>query len=291
MIMKLLKEVNTPADLKSFSISDLNNLSGEIRDLLIKTISNTGGHLASNLGVVELTVALHYYLDSPHDKIVWDVGHQSYAHKILTGRKEQIETIRQYNGLSGYPKYSESIHDIINAGHTSTSISSALGLALARDEKKKDEKIYAVIGDGAMTGGMAFEALNNAGHLKTDMTVILNDNKMSISPNVGALSHYLSNLRTTPSLNKLKEDMEFLISKIPRIGPTVSKTVERVKNGLKYVFISGILFEELGFTYLGPIDGHNIHDMVDNFKKADRIEGPVLVHVNTVKGKGYKPAE
>ncbi len=288
---KLLNKVNTPADIKSFSMEKLNLLSKEIRDLLIKTISSTGGHLASNLGVVELTVALHYHLDSPRDKIVWDVGHQSYTHKILTGRKNEISTIRQYGGLSGYPKFSESEHDIIGAGHTSTSISSALGLALARDQKNKDEKIYAVIGDGAMTAGMAFEALNNAGHLKTDFNVILNDNEMSISPNVGALSHYLSNLRTTPSINKLKEDVEFLLTKIPHFGSTVSKTAERVKNALKYIFISGILFEEMGFTYLGPIDGHNIAEMVENFKKADRINGPVLLHINTVKGKGYKPAE
>ncbi len=288
---KLLNKVNSPADIKSFSIKELRILADEIRKLLIETISNTGGHLASNLGVVELTVALHYFLDSPRDKIVWDVGHQSYTHKILTGRRNKISTIRQYGGLSGYPKFSESVHDIIGAGHTSTSISSALGLALARDQKNQDDRIYAVIGDGAMTGGMAFEALNNAGHLKTNIKVILNDNEMCISPNVGAISHYLSNLRTTPPINKLKEDLEFLLSKIPRIGPTVSKTAERVKNGLKYVFISGILFEEMGFTYLGPINGHDIEEIIDNFEKADRIEGPVLIHVNTVKGKGYKPAE
>ncbi|MFO7815568.1 MAG: 1-deoxy-D-xylulose-5-phosphate synthase [Halanaerobiales bacterium] len=288
---KLLDEVINPEDLKDFSFEELNTLSTEIRDFLLETISETGGHLASNLGVVELTVALHYHLNSPIDKIVWDVGHQSYTHKILTGRKDQMSTIRQKGGLSGYLKRSESDHDIIEAGHTSTSISSALGLALARNKKEGKERIYSVIGDGALTAGMAFEALNNVGHLKEDMNVILNDNNMSISPNVGAISNYLTKVRTDPVLSKLKDDIEFIIEKIPKIGGGVSKSVERVKKGLKYVFIIGILFEELGFTYLGPIDGHNIEVLVRNFKKADEIEGPVLIHINTTKGKGYNLAE
>jgi len=219
------------------------------------------------------------------------VGHQSYAHKILTGRKGKLHTIRQFGGLSGFPKSKESIHDIIETGHSSTSISSALGLALARDFKKRNDRVYAVIGDGALTAGMAFEALNHAGHLGTKMTVILNDNAMSISPNVGALSHYLSNIRTDPTIYKLKEDIEFLINRIPKIGTAVSRSVERVKDGLKYILLSGILFEEMGFTYVGPLDGHNISELINNFKKADRIDGPVLIHVNTRKGKGYKPAE
>lgn len=286
-----LENINNPGDLKSFSIIQLKQLAVEIRRYLVNTISKTGGHLASNLGVVELTVALHYHLNSPKDKIVWDVGHQSYTHKILTGRKEKLSTIRQYRGISGYPKYSESIHDIIETGHSGTSISSALGLALARDLKGRNERIYSIIGDGALTGGMAFEALNHAGHIKRNLKVILNDNEMSISPNVGALSHYLSNIRTEPAINKLKEDIEFLVNKIPKIGSSISNTVERVKNGLKYVFISGILFEEMGFTYIGPLDGHNINELIDNFKKADKIEGPVLIHINTKKGKGYQPAE
>jgi len=286
-----LDNINCPGDLKSLKIEELNQLAFEIRDYLINTISNTGGHLASNLGVVELTIALHFYLNSPADKIIWDVGHQSYPHKIITGRKDKLSTIRQYGGLSGYPKHSESIHDIIETGHSSTSISSALGLALARDLKGRNDRIYSIIGDGALTGGMAFEALNNAGHLARNLNIILNDNEMSISPNVGAISHYLSELRTDPRLSKLKEDLEFLISKIPKIGPTVSKTVERVKNGLKYLIISGILFEEMGFTYLGPVNGHNIKELIDSFKNADRIDGPVLIHINTQKGKGYKPAE
>lgn len=290
-MVRLLDKVNTPGDLKRLSIQELYRLAAEIRDFIVRTVATTGGHLASNLGVVELTLALHYHLNSPKDKIIWDVGHQSYTHKILTGRKDRFSTIRQYGGLSGYPKHSESIHDVIETGHSSTSISAALGLALARDLRKRNDRIYAVIGDGAMTAGMAFEALNHAGHLGTKLTVILNDNAMSISPNVGALSHYLSNIRTDPRINKLKEDIEFLISRIPKIGSAVSRSVERVKDGLKYIILSGIFFEEMGFTYIGPLDGHNIDELIDNFTRADRIEGPVLIHVNTRKGKGYQPAE
>ncbi len=287
----ILDNIESPDDLKPLSIDELNILAKELRNFIIETVSDTGGHLASNLGVIELTLALHYHLNSPKDKIIWDVGHQTYTHKIITGRKDQFHTIRQYQGLSGYPKSKESIHDIIETGHSSTSISAALGLALARDLKKRNDRIYSVIGDGALTAGMAFEALNHAGHLGTDMTVILNDNGMSISQNVGAISHYLSNLRTDPRLHKMKEDMEFIISRIPKIGSTMSKTVERIKDGFKYIFLSGILFEEMGFTYIGPLDGHNISELINNFQKADLIEGPVLIHVNTKKGKGYKPAE
>lgn len=287
----ILDNIESPGDLKPLSIAQLNILAKELRNFIIETVSDTGGHLASNLGVIELTLALHYHLNSPKDKIIWDVGHQSYTHKIITGRRDQFHTIRQYQGLSGYPKSKESIHDIIETGHSSTSISAALGLALARDLKKRNDRIYSVIGDGALTAGMAFEALNHAGHLATDMTVILNDNGMSISQNVGAISHYLSNIRTDPRVHKMKEDMEFIISRIPKIGSTMSKSVERIKDGFKYIFLSGILFEELGFTYIGPLDGHNISELINNFQKADLIEGPVLIHVNTKKGKGYKPAE
>lgn len=290
-MIDILPDINSPSDLKPLSRDQLNQLADEIRQYIIDTLSVTGGHLASNLGTVELTLALHHYLNSPKDKIIWDVGHQSYTHKIVTGRKEEFKSIRQSGGLSGYPKAKESIHDIIETGHSATSISSALGMALARDLKGRNDKIYAVIGDGALTGGMAFEALNHAGHLGVDFNVILNDNEMSISSNVGALSHYLSNVRTDPTVTKLKDDLEFLLNKIPKIGLTVSKTVERVKNGLKYLFISGILFEEMGFTYIGPIDGHDISAVEENLKKADRIEGPVILHVNTTKGKGYEPAE
>ncbi|MFP4016444.1 MAG: 1-deoxy-D-xylulose-5-phosphate synthase N-terminal domain-containing protein, partial [Halanaerobiales bacterium] len=244
----ILDNIESPGDLKSLSIEELNKLAKELREFIISTVSDTGGHLASNLGVIELTLALHYHLNSPKDKIIWDVGHQSYPHKIITGRKDQFHTIRQYQGLSGYPKSKESIHDIIETGHSSTSISSALGLALARDLKKRNDRIYAVIGDGALTAGMAFEALNHAGHVGTDMTVVLNDNGMSISQNVGALSHYLSNVRIDPRIHKMKEDLEFIIGKIPKIGSTVSRSVERIKDGFKYIFLSGILFEEMGFT-------------------------------------------
>ncbi|ACL69410.1 1-deoxy-D-xylulose-5-phosphate synthase [Halothermothrix orenii] len=287
----IFDKVNSPEDLKSLNIEDLNSLAQEVRKFIIETVADTGGHLASNLGVVELTLALHYHLNSPKDKIIWDVGHQSYTHKILTGRKKKFHTIRQYKGLSGFPKYSESIHDVIETGHSSTSISAALGLALARDLKNRNDRIYAVIGDGALTGGMAFEALNHAGHLGTDIKVVLNDNAMSISKNVGALSHYLSRIRTDPTLSKFKDDVEVLLSRIPKIGNTVSRSVERVKDGLKYLFLSGVLFEEMGFTYMGPLDGHNIQELITNFKNADNIKGPVLIHVNTKKGKGYKPAE
>ncbi len=287
----LLDKINSPQDLKALRIDDLYKLSEEIRSFIIRTVADTGGHLASNLGVVELTIALHYHLNSPEDKIIWDVGHQSYTHKILTGRKDKFYTIRQYKGLSGFPKRKESIHDIIETGHSSTSISTGLGLALARDLNKRKERIYSVIGDGSLTAGMAFEALNHAGSLGTDLKVILNDNGMSIDQNVGALSRYLSNIRTAPRIHKIKEDLEFIISKIPKIGPTVSKSVERVKDGFKYIFLSGILFEEMGFTYIGPLDGHNINELLVNFKNADNIEGPVLIHITTVKGKGYKPAE
>ena len=288
---KILKDINNPSDLNPLTNDELNKLASEIRQFIINNLSETGGHLAPNLGVVELTLALHQHLNSPKDKIIWDVGHQSYTHKILTGRKEQFSTIRQKGGLSGYPKSKESIHDIIETGHTATSISSALGLSLARDLKGRNDRIYSVIGDGALTGGMAFEALNHAGHLGVDFNVILNDNEMSIASNVGALSHYLSNVRSDPKLKKLKEDLEFLLNKIPKIGNKVSHTVERVKNGLKYSIIPGILFEEMGFTYIGPVDGHDIVKLKESMKKADQVNGPAIVHVNTVKGKGYKPAE
>lgn len=287
----ILERINSPADLKVLNRDELNILAKELRTFIIKTVADTGGHLASNLGVIELTIALHYHLNSPEDKIIWDVGHQSYAHKILTGRRDEFHTIRQYKGISGFPKSRESAHDIIETGHSSTSISAALGLALARDLNKEKHRVYAVIGDGALTAGMAFEALNHAGHIGTDVKVILNDNGMSISQNVGALSRYLSNIRTDPRVHKIKEDLELIISKIPKIGHTVSRSVERVKDGFKYIFLSGILFEEMGFTYIGPIDGHDINELVTNFKNADLIEGPVLIHVTTVKGKGYIPAE
>jgi len=286
-----LSGINGIDDLKRLKASQLNDLASEIREFLLENISKTGGHLASNLGTVELTIALHHYLNSPTDKIIWDVGHQAYTHKILTGRRNCFSNLRQKDGISGYPKCTESPHDIIGAGHSSTSISAAVGLSLARKNLDNMGDIYAVIGDGALTGGMAFEALNHAGHIGADINVILNDNEMSISNNVGAISNYLSGLRNDPTLKKVQEDIEFLINKIPKIGKTVTNTVDRVKNALKYSFIQGVLFEEFGFNYLGPINGHNIIELMKHFKQAEAIEGPVLLHVVTKKGKGYPPAE
>ncbi len=277
--------------LRQMSDKELSLLANEIRRVLITTIARTGGHLASNLGVVELTLALHACFDSPEDKIVWDVGHQSYVHKILTGRYQQFSTLRQLGGLSGFPKRRESVHDIFETGHSSTSVSAALGIAEARDLKGRDHHVVAVIGDGAMTGGMAFEALNHAGHAKTPLIVILNDNEMSIAPNVGALSSYLARLRTAPGYSRTKEDVQHLLRRIPTIGHRMIRSIERVKDSLKYLLVPGMLFEELGFTYLGPLDGHQIGLLRRVLNQAKQVRGPVLVHVITKKGKGYAPAE
>ncbi|EOD01723.1 1-deoxy-D-xylulose-5-phosphate synthase [Caldisalinibacter kiritimatiensis] len=289
--MNKLSSLSSVKDIKNMNISDLNNLSSEIRQFIIETVSETGGHLASNLGVVELTLALHKVFDSPKDKIIWDVGHQAYVHKIITGRKEEFKTIRQYKGLSGFPKRSESEHDIFETGHSSTSISAGLGLALARDIKKEDYHVVCVIGDGAMTAGMAFEALNHAGDIKTNMIVVLNDNEMSISENVGGLSRYLNKIRTEPTYFRMKEDIETILNSIPAVGKKVFKTAERAKDSVKYFLVPGMLFESLGFKYLGPVDGHNIKELINVFKRSKYVEGPVLIHAVTKKGKGYKPAE
>ncbi|HHV72935.1 MAG TPA: 1-deoxy-D-xylulose-5-phosphate synthase, partial [Clostridia bacterium] len=251
---RLLDQLQLPDELRNLNLEQLDELAKEIRAELIDTVSKNGGHLAPNLGVVELTLALHSVFESPKDKIIWDVGHQSYVHKILTGRKDQFSTIRRLGGLSGFPKRSESIHDCFGTGHSSTSISAAVAFAKARDLKKEKYDVVAVIGDGSMTGGMAFEALNHAGHLRTDLIVILNDNEMSISPNVGALATHLSKLRTNPNYFKLKEDIENFLRKIPNIGEAMAKAAEKIKDSLKYLVVAGIIFEELGFTYLGPID-------------------------------------
>ena len=288
---KLLDSINSPADLKSLSVKELNDLAGEIRAELLQVVSNTGGHLASNLGVVELTLALHSVYNSPTDKLIWDVGHQCYVHKLLTGRREQFHTLRRLGGISGFPKSEESVHDIVETGHSSTSISAALGMAIARDLNQDSYNVVAVIGDGSLGGGMAFEALNHAGSLKIDLTVILNDNEMSISRNVGGLSSYLSRVRTDPKYARVKQDVEFIMRKIPAIGGTMYKTMDRVKSSLKYLLVSGMLFEELGFTYLGPIYGHNIAELQRMLRQAERLQGPVLIHVVTRKGKGYAPAE
>ncbi|WP_041274822.1 1-deoxy-D-xylulose-5-phosphate synthase [Desulforamulus reducens] len=286
----ILKNIASPKDLKNLSLKQLQSLALEIRETIIKTVSKTGGHLAPNLGVVELTIALHCVFDTSVDRIIWDVGHQSYVHKLLTGRLAQFSTLRQYGGLSGFPKPEESIHDAFATGHSSTSISAALGMALTRDLKGEKHSVVAVIGDGSLTGGMAFEALNYAGHLKTNMIVVLNDNEMSIAPNVGALSGYLSRLRTDPKYSKGKDEIADLLQKIPH-GPKLLKVVDRLKDSVKYLVVPGMLFEELGFTYLGPVDGHDTKAVLTMLQQAKAVSGPVLVHVITKKGKGYLPAE
>jgi 1-deoxy-D-xylulose-5-phosphate synthase len=286
-----LEAIQNPKFLKRMSNEQLIQLSEQIRQFLIEKLSKTGGHIGPNLGVVELTIALHKVFDSPKDKLIWDVGHQSYVHKILTGRANQFDTLRQYKGLCGFPKRSESEHDVWETGHSSTSLSAAMGMAIARDLKGTNEHIVPIIGDGALTGGMALEALNHIGHEKKDVIVILNDNEMSIAPNVGALHNVLGRLRTAGKYHWVKDELEMLLKKIPAVGGKLAATAERVKDSIKYLLVSGVFFEELGFTYFGPVDGHNFEDLFDNLHYAKKAKGPVLVHVITKKGKGYHPAE
>lgn len=289
--MKLiLDKINSPKDVRRLNLSQLNRLALELRSFLVENVSKTGGHLASNLGIVELTLAIHYCFNTPIDKIVWDVGHQAYIHKIITGRKEKFGTLRQLDGISGFPKPCESEYDTFTAGHSSTSISVALGFACARDLKGGNERIVAVIGDGSMTGGVAFEALNNTGRSNRNLIVILNDNQMSISDNVGALSRHLNDLRTEDRYLEAKRDVKKLLDRIPSSEPVVSK-IKRTKNRIKYLFIPGVLFEEFGFKYIGPVDGNDIGGLINVLNRAKKINGPVLVHVKTKKGKGYKYAE
>lgn len=287
---EILEQINSPQDVKKLTIEEMNELAADIRKLLVNAVSECGGHLAANLGVVELTIALHYVFDSPIDKIIWDVGHQSYVHKILTGRKERMSSLRQFGGMSGFPKHEESAHDAFNTGHSSTSISAALGMALARDIQKQDFSVVAVIGDGALTGGMAFEALNHAGNEGKDIIVILNDNEMSISRNVGAMSGYLNRLRTDPSYFRTKEDIENVLHRIPRIGHNLARVAGRFKDTVKYMMVPGILFEELGWTYIGPVNGHNLEELTHVLSNARRMKGPVIIHTITQKGRGYEPA-
>lgn len=288
---ELLDKIEKPNDIKEMEKDELRPLAKEIRQFLVHKISHTGGHLASNLGVVELTMALHLCCNLPEDKIVWDVGHQSYTHKILTGRKDGFEHLRQFGGMSGFPKQSESDCDAFDTGHSSTSISVALGLAKARDLKKQDHKIFAVIGDGALSGGMAYEAMNNAARLKSNLVIVLNDNQMSISKNVGGMSSYLGKIRTNGNYTELKEEVENALSKLPHLGDKLTSRIRGIKDLIKRIFIPGMLFEDMGLTYIGPIDGHNIHQMITAFQSASKMKEAVIVHVCTHKGKGYRPAE
>ncbi|MCI6868394.1 MAG: 1-deoxy-D-xylulose-5-phosphate synthase [Lachnospiraceae bacterium] len=287
----LLEKINEVNDIKNIEKEQLPELAQEIRDFLIENISKTGGHLASNLGVVELTMALHLAFDLPKDKIIWDVGHQSYTHKILTGRKEGFGQLRKFGGMSGFPKRKESDCDAFDTGHSSTSISAGLGYVCAREVNGEDYSVISVIGDGALTGGMAYEALNNASQLKSNFIIVLNDNNMSISENVGGISSYLSNIRTAEKYTGLKNGVENTLNKIPVYGDKLIKGLRNTKQGIKQFLVPGMFFEEMGITYLGPVDGHNISQMLRVFKDAKKVAGPVLVHVLTKKGKGFGPAE
>ena len=289
--MQYLQNIKSPKDIKQMKVPELKQLAQEIRQELIQVVSQNGGHLAPNLGVVELTLALHMVFDTPDDKIVWDVGHQAYVHKLLTGRYEQFHTVRTHGGLSGFPKRSESVHDAFGAGHSSTSISAAVGLAKARDLRGEKSNVIAVIGDGALTGGMPYEAMLNAGNNKSNLIVILNDNEMSIDPNVGGMAEYLSRARSNPSYNKSKEEVEDLLKKIPAIGDKMLKAADKLKDSLKYMLVPGVLFEELGFSYYGPVNGHDLSALMTVLENVKNMNSPVLVHVVTRKGNGYGPAE
>ncbi len=286
-----LNKIESPSDLKALTDKERIALAVEIRDYMIQVVSKNGGHLSSNLGIVELTMAMHLVFDSPKDQFVFDVSHQSYVHKLLTGRFEAFKTLRQYGGMSGFTKRAESQHDIFEAGHASTSLSAAMGLAKARDIKGEEHDVVAVIGDGAMTGGMAFEALNHMGHDGTKIIVILNDNEMSISQNVGGLSQYLSKMRTSPNYFKIKHEVQQAIEKLPALGGPMMRSMSRMKASVKQMVVPGMLFEELGLTYIGVVDGHNMSQLVSMLQHAKNVDGPVLLHVRTKKGKGYTPAE
>ena len=287
----MLEKINSPENLKKLNIEEKSKLAEEIRKYILEVVSKNGGHLASNLGIVELTIALHSVFNMPKDKIVWDVGHQSYVHKILTGRREQFKTLRKLNGISGFPKINESEYDSFDTGHSSTSISAALGMARARDLKKENNHVIAVIGDGALTGGMALEALNDAGFSKTKMIVILNDNEMSISKNIGGLNLFLSRLRTKKLYKKSSISLKNMLLKVPAIGKPIVKILQRIKRSIKQLFIPKMFFEDIGFIYLGPVDGHNIEQLENILNLSKELDKPVLIHVLTKKGKGYKIAE
>ncbi len=287
----LLEQISSPSDVKKLSYTELSQLAAEIRNFIIEKTSRTGGHLASNLGVVELTLALFRALDLPEDKIIWDVGHQSYTHKLLTGRREGFDGLRQFGGMSGFPKHAESPYDAFDTGHSSTSISAGLGIAQARDILGEDFTVVSVIGDGALTGGMAFEALNNAAHLKKNFIIVLNDNEMSIAPNVGGISKYLTGLRTGSGYNRFKKELAEALDRIPVAGSRIAERLKRAKDGIKGMIVPGMYFEDMGITYLGPVDGHDIREVEKVIRQAKKVDHAVLVHVNTVKGRGYAPAE
>ena len=286
----MLEKIQKPNDIKKIPADQLPALAEEIREFIIESLSKTGGHLASNLGVVELTIAMHRVFDLPKDKLIWDVGHQSYTHKILTGRKDGFETLRREGGISGCPKRSESDCDVFDTGHSSTSISAGVGYVRARELKKENYSVVSIIGDGALTGGMAYEALNNAASLKSNFIIVLNDNEMSITENVGGMSSYLSGLRTASAYTGFKMDVTKALNRIPGIGPGMVDAMRKTKSSIKQIIIPGMLFEDMGLTYLGPVDGHNIPQLIKTFQEAKRFEGPILVHVLTQKGRGYEPA-
>lgn len=286
----MLEKIQKPNDIKKIPADQLPALAEEIREFIIESLSKTGGHLASNLGVVELTIAMHRVFDLPKDKLIWDVGHQSYTHKILTGRKDGFETLRREGGISGFPKRSESDCDVFDTGHSSTSISAGVGYVRARELKKENNSVVSIIGDGALTGGMAYEALNNAASLKSNFIIVLNDNEMSITENVGGMSSYLSGLRTASAYTGFKMDVTKALNRIPGIGPGMVDAMRKTKSSIKQIIIPGMLFEDMGLTYLGPVDGHNIPQLIKTFQEAKRFEGPILVHVLTQKGRGYEPA-
>lgn len=286
----MLEKIQKPNDIKKIPADQLPALADEIREFIIESLSKTGGHLASNLGVVELTIAMHRVFDLPKDKLIWDVGHQSYTHKILTGRKDGFETLRREGGISGFPKRSESDCDVFDTGHSSTSISAGVGYVRARELKKENYSVVSIIGDGALTGGMAYEALNNAASLKSNFIIVLNDNEMSITENVGGMSSYLSGLRTASAYTGFKMDVTKALNRIPGIGPGMVDAMRKTKSSIKQIIIPGMLFEDMGLTYLGPVDGHNIPQLIKTFQEAKRFEGPILVHVLTQKGRGYEPA-
>ena len=288
---RILDNIDSPADIKGLSTAELTTLADELRSEIIRVVSRNGGHLAPSLGVVELTLALHYVFDSPNDKLIWDVGHQSYAHKLITGRRETFDTLRQYGGIAGFPRREENPHDAFNTGHASTSISAALGMACARDLLKGSNRVIAIIGDGSLTAGLAFEGLNQAGHLKKNLMVVVNDNRMSIAKNVGALSQYLTRLRSAPTYQRLESEVWDILGKVPGVGAKARELTSRALEGVRGLLVPGVLFEELGFKYFGPLDGHNTELLIEAFERLKITDGPLLVHVITQKGRGYQPAE